>query len=415
MSAQQNRLTFVLSAALIIALSSVVPNANATSSHLGKPCSKVGTVMGDGPGHTVVCVSKSNKLTWQELPVGTPLQKAGGTHQQSSGIPQQSCKQLPVFTANFIDPKYVHGVAPIGGQTGSGGVVAVRSYVFPLSQYSGQKLPIYAPVAMTLTQASLYKLAGASATYQPEYSLYFDAGCGISVRLFHIKGVVGKVAKVTPKVPSPSSAGQPVTPTKVAAGEQIGWYQLGENSVAFDFWVDNQTHTNSFIVPSHFAASNALHSVCPYNFYTPALQAIWLAKLGGEDGTPVPGTTCGVVTQGVAGTADGMWFVSPTTKTDQLTWDGFYQSQIMLHTDPSGTIRIGGLNATQPIHQMMIGPEDSTWAKPTDIIVGATHCWSDNKQSVKVQLTTATTMSVVVGLGSCDALPDISTGKTYYR
>ena len=398
-SANSFRLLIVFAVTLIFGSLTLSPSADATNSNVGKPCTKVGAMMGDGPNRTVVCTLKSNKLSWQEMAAGgvTPV-----------------CKQLPVFTADFMDPKYIQGVAPIGGQTGSGGVVAVRSYVFPSRVFTGQKLPLYAPVEMTLTQASLYKLASASATYQPEYSLYFDAGCGISVKFFHIKGVVGNVAKVVPKVSLPSSAGQPVTPTKVAAGEQIGWYELGENSVAFDFWVDNKAHTNSFIVPSHFATSNYLHSVCPYSFYTPALQAVWLAKLGSEGGTPVPGTSCGVVNQGLAGTADGMWFVSPTTNTDQLTWDGFYQSQIMLHTDPSGEIRIGGLNASQPIQEMIVESTSPTWAN-TDITVGNGHCWSSDKQSVKVQLTTATTMQVVVGSGSCDALPDISTGKTYYR
>ncbi len=424
MSTPSLRLLSVLTASFIVVAITIAPEANGTSM-LGKTCTKVGAQTGDGPGRTVVCKKTGKKTIWQIMIMGGSLPKPGSTENTnlptptisptSTISPTPTCTSLPVFTDDFIDPKYVRGVAAIGGQTGSGGVIAVRSYIFPSNEFEGQKLPIYAPVTMTLTQASLYKLTSASATYQPEYSLYFDVGCGISVKFFHIKGVVGNVAKVAPKVPVPSSAGQPVTPTKIAAGEQIGWYELGENSVAFDFWVDNQAHTNSFIVPSHFATSNYLHSVCPYDFYIPNKKAIWLAKLGGEDGNPVAGTDCGVVNQGLAGTADGMWFVSPDTKTDQLTWDGFYQSQIMLHTDPSGTIRIGGLNATQPIHQMFINTGDTTWSKTTDITVGASHCWSDAKQSVKVLLTTATTMSVVVGLGTCNALPDISTGKTYYR
>ena len=389
---------------------------------VGTPCTKVGAVTGNGPGGSIICKMKSKKKVWQVLPPQNFSQQSQQKNSQTpasspqpTNTPTQNCTKLPEFTADFIDPSYVHDVTPIGEQTGSGGVIAVRSYIHPKSELLGKELPIYAPVDMTLTSANYYKNASASVTYQPEYSLYFEAGCGIFVKFFHIKGVVGKVAGVVPIEPSSSSAGQPVTPTPVKAGEQIGWYKLGENSVAFDFWVDNQAHTNDFIVASHFATSNALHSVCPYDFYTPAKRALWLAKLGAPGSDPVPGTSCGIVTEGLSGTADGMWFISPNTPTDHLSWDGFYQSQIMLSTDPIGTVRIGGLNTSGTLSQMMISPQSPTWGKPSDVMVGTSHCWSNDTQSVGVTLTSKATMSVIVGTGSCATLPSSSIGKTYYR
>lgn len=400
---------------------SAIPPVQAKSL-VGTTCTKIGMVTGNGPGGSVVCKKKGKKNLWQVL----PAKKSGQQSQQKTTETQtkpttptnsqpQNCTKLPEFTADFIDPKYVRDVTPIGEQTGTGGVIAVRSYIHPKSEFLGQELPIYAPVDMTLNSANYYKVSSASATYQPEYSLYFDAGCGISVKFFHIKGVIGKVAGVVPAEPMPSSAGQPVTSTPVKAGEQIGWYKLGENSVAFDFWVDNEAHTNDFIVPSHYATSNALHSVCPYNLYTPAKRTVWLSKLGAPGSDPIPGTTCGVVTEGLPGTADGMWFASQSTQTDHLTYDGAYQSQIMFSTDPSGIVRIGGLNASGSLNQMMVSPQFPTWGKPSDVIVGASHCWSSDTQSVAITLTSNTTMSVIVGPGSCATLPNASTGKTYYR
>jgi hypothetical protein len=324
-----------------------------------------------------------------------------------------SCTKKPEFTYNFIDPKYVQVVTPIGGQTAFGGVIAVRSYVFPSQEFLGQELPIFAPTDMSLSQASYYKPAGSSSTYKPEYSLYFDAGCGITVKFFHIKGVVGKTADAVPAEPSTSSAGQPVKVTSVKAGEQIGWYKLGETSVAFDFWVDDAAVTNEFIVNSHFVDSNALHSVCPYNYYSADKKAIWLAKLGGSGG-PVPGTSCGVISQGVIGTADGMWFISESTKTDQLLYDGAYQSQISFVVDPSGILRIGGLNASGTLKQMMV-PKTKTTKWPWEVFIGITYCWSDSEQSVKVNVINEKTMAVLVGAGSCDALGIPASGRTYYR
>ena len=314
---------------------------------------------------------KGKKKVWQVLPSKSP-----SSSPQPINAPTQNCTNLPEFTADFIDPSYVRDVTPVGEQTGSGGAIAVRSYIHPKSEFLGKELPIYAPVDMTLTSASYYKNASASVTYQPEYSLYFEAGCGISAKFFHINGVVGKVAGAVPTQPGPSSAGQNVTAVPLKAGEQIGWYKLGENSVAFDFWVDNLAHTNDFIVASHFASSNALHSVCPYDLYTPAKKTVWLAKLGAPGSDPVPGTSCGVVTEGLAGTADGMWFISSDTQTDHPNLDGFYQSQIMFSTDPSGIVRIGGLNTSGTLSQMMVSPQAVTWIKPSDVIVGSSHCWS---------------------------------------
>ena len=196
----------------------------------GSVCSKIGEQRGDSPGKTVICKKVGTKRLWQVLIKGAPTPKPQSSTQptpqasspSASKSPENVCTKTPEFTYNFIDPKYVRVVTPIGEQTGSGGVIAVRSYVHPLQEYLGQELPIFAPVDMTLSSASYYKPIGSSDTYKPEYSLYFEAGCGISVKFFHIKGVVGKVAAVVPTEPSSSSAGQGVKSTAIKAGEQIG-------------------------------------------------------------------------------------------------------------------------------------------------------------------------------------------------
>lgn len=419
---------FILSVGLLIA---VAPSVQAKSL-VGSACTKVNEQRGDGPGRTVICKKVGAKKIWQVLlrSKPTPQQSSGSqtgtpspaktpdSSNNTSGptsSPENSCAKTPEFTHNFIDPKFVRVVTPIGEQTGSGGVIAVRSYVHPANEVAGQELPIFAPTDMTLSSASYYKPPGSSDTYKPEYSLYFEAGCGISVKFFHIKGVVGKIAAAVPSEPSNSSAGQTVKSTPVKAGEQIGWYKLGETSVAFDFWVDNAAVTNKFIVQSHFSNSNALHSVCPYDFYTSDKKTIWLAKLGAPGSDPIPGTGCGTISQGVAGTADGMWFIGESTENDRLTYEGAYQSQIMFSIDPSGIIRIGGLNVTGAPTQMMISSNASTWKKPSDVTIGATHCWSNSQQSVKVNLISEKVMTVLVGAGNCDGLNNSGLGRTYYR
>lgn len=336
-----------------------------------------------------------------------------------------------MFTKDFISPDHVQVVVPIGEQTAFGGVLSVRSYVHSKPELDGQRLPLYAPVDMTLTQAAYYNIS-TDPTYKPEYSLFFDVGCGVQLQLYHVKGVVGAVANVVPKEPVPSSAGQPVTPTLVKAGDQIGWFQ-GEagRSVAFDFRVEDAFHTNTFINQARFTssrgASGELHAVCPYDFYAGAQRERWLSKLGAPSSDPVPGTPCGTISQGKAGTAQGIWFFADA-KVNELTYrgntwsDGMpagqYQSQVVFSVDPGGTVRIGGLNARAPMGQMMIGnfgTGSSTWKHPQSVGAGAEHCWSNASQSVKVRLAAdGASLTAVVGTGSCASL-DLAQGQTYVR
>jgi invasion protein IalB len=422
------RATVAVAASALIVMAVLAAPAQAASL-VGKPCTKAGTTSGDGPGRTVICTKMTKgkhkgKLIWQ-------LHRGPNPGPGPGPGPTPGCTTRPVFTKDFIDPDQVQVVVPIGQQTAFGGVLSVRSYVHSKPSLDGQKLPLYAPVDMTLIQAAYYKI-GDDPAYKPEYSLFFDAGCGIQVQLYHVKGVVGAVAKVTPKEPVPSSAGQPVTATPVKAGEQIGWFE-GEagKSVAFDFRVEDLRHTNSFINQSRFTsspgASGELRAVCPYDFYAGAQRERWLAKLGAPSSDPIPGTACGTISQGKAGTAQGMWFFSDA-KVNELTyrgetWNegmaaGQYQSQILLTVDPGGTIRIGGLNAVKPLGQMMIGKQGAgseTWKDPLAVTAGQDHCWSNPTQSVKVRLSgDGASLTAVVGPGPCSSL-DLARGQTYVR
>lgn len=398
------------------------PDANLSPNIAGTKCTRVGQVRAV-KGTSYVCAKSKARLVWTKQTTGSSGGTAGGT---SGGT---SCVSSPSFTHNFIDPDHVQFVSPLGGQTAFGGVIAVRSYVHTKPSLHGQRLPLYAPADMDLVQASYYLPAGAPADYKAEYSLFYEFGCSLQLQLYHVKGVVGKTASAVPKVASPSSAGQPVTRAKVAAGEQIGWYE-GEagRSVAFDFRVEDSKKKNSFINQSRFEqsdkATGELYAKCGYDYYVEPLKSVWMAKLGGGEG-PVPGTSCGLPSQGIAGTASGMWFL-PGAKVNETKYSGAsfsdsmvgpagqYQSQIMLNTDPSGTVRIGGLNVSAPVGQMMIFSNQATWKRPETILAGQSHCWTDSRQSVKIEVMSATSMLAVVGSGSCESLSAAS-GLRYER
>ena len=335
----------------------------------------------------------------------------------AAAAPNPCANRTELFTRNLIDPGSITGVAPVGGQTGTGGILAVRSYVFPNRALRGKRLPIYAPTNMTFTAASYYTPAGAPAGYKPEYGLWFTTPCQLDVKLFHIKGVVGKVAAAAPKTSSGSSALNPVRPTPVAAGEQIGWYEPAEGSVAFDFWVDDLRITNSFLSPRRYVNSNALHAACPYQFYAKALRTVWYSKLGNQGGTAVPGTPCGVVTQGPKGSVIGQWFRErDVTKpvVDVLQYDGTYLSQAMVTYESTGDVRIGGFYAPGALLVSRQGPAAATWSDPRTMKVGELRCWSDGNRAVSLQLTDPTTLRAAV-TSDCSAPVPTTEWRTYYR
>ena len=332
--------------------------------------------------------------------------------------PPPACKnRAELFTKNVIDPASITGVAPVGGQTGSGGVLAVRSYVFPNQALRGKRLPLYAPTNMTFTAASYYTPLGAPAGYKPEYGLWFTTPCQLDVKLFHVKGVVGKVAAAAPKKSGSSSALQGVKSTAIAAGEQIGWYEPAVGSVAFDFWVDDLAVTNSFISPKRYVNSNALHAVCPWQFYAKALRTTWYSKLGDQGGTAVPGTACGVVTQGVKGSVLGQWFREPDVNkpvVDVLNYDGTYLSQAMVTYEATGAVRLGGFYAPGAVIVGKQGPGGATWSDPRTMKVGDLRCLSDGVRAVTIQLTNATTLRAAVTADCATPVPNTE-WRTYYR
>ncbi|MBM3690066.1 MAG: hypothetical protein FJW80_10540 [Actinobacteria bacterium] len=426
------------SAVALGVMASLLSGPAQAASLVGTPCQKVGMTMGDGPGRTVVCTrikkgKNKGKLLWQlssgPAPSPSPSTSPGPGPSPS---PPESCKQRPVFTRDGLALDHVQVVVPIGQQTAFGGSLSIRSYVHTKPELHGQRLPIYAPTDLVLYQASYYRAPGASADYKPEYSLYFDAGCGIEVQVYHVKGVVGAVAGVVPSEPSPSSAGQPVARTPVKAGTQIGWFE-GEagKSVAFDFRVEDSAHTNSFINQQRFdnspGARGELHAICPYDLYVGAQRDRWLAKLGAPSSNPVPGTPCGVISQGKAGSAQGLWFFRDA-KVNEFTYRGDtwseglpagqYQSQIAFTVDPVGTVRIGGLNAVRPMSQLMIprtGIGSQTWRDPLSVTAGQEYCWSDGTRTAKVRLSAdGASLTAVTGTGACADL-DIARGYTYVR
>ena len=218
----------------------------------------------------------------------------------------------PLFTAYLVEPKYVQKVGQVGVVHGSGLYIVERSYISIKNEFNKEKIPIYAPVNMTLRTGSHYQNPAATPNALPDYALWFDVGCGVEVNLAHLKEVVEPIAVQLQEVKGDSRSSQ-LSPIPFKAGDLIGYFIYNEGDVAgFDFIVRDKKVVNEFINQERYSgyrAGNLINGVCPYDYYEPAKKQEYYNLLGGAGGTLFSVKDCGHSSRDMIGTISGMWFL----------------------------------------------------------------------------------------------------------
>jgi hypothetical protein len=303
------------------------------------------------------------------------------------------------------------------GTVGAGNTELVgRSYIFPTDAQNGVRLPLAAPTDIDIVAATHYSPQGAPAGYTPDWSLLLDAGCGVSIELYHVKDVIDAVKNQVPAPLSTSSAYQQLgTRVPVTAGTTFGWYVKGLNSIAWDFIVRDQAVTNHFANQARYESgnSNILHVICPFALYPPAMRNAYLALIGPPGGTPVPNASCGSVERDVAGTPAGQWFTSATFSSSwPFSKDGFYGDPLPIALMPDSTVHIGHIG---PSDDIRIAKFEATWKNPATITTS--WCYQANGGvSVFFRMNTPTQMDVSYApAGGCPATFPLAGFKSYYR
>lgn len=283
----------------------------------------------------------------------------------------RNCATDPVvFTEYVMDTAQIKVVAQIGSIGGGNTEIIGRSYVFAKDGLQNQRLPIRAPADLVIVAAKHYLPPGAPTTgYVPDWSLYLDAGCGVTMEMYHVKDVSDSLKAVADTAIYANSAWESLPRrVPVKAGDIIGWYIPGLNSVAWDFILRNDSVTNMFANQARYTArnSNILHTVCPYDLFEPAKKAAYYAKLGSVTGIPVPGTDCGTVERDVPGTPAGQWFFDSafTAGPGMLQKDGFYGDPFPNIIAPDSTVMFGHIG---PSNDVRIQRDNPTWKRPRDI------------------------------------------------
>ncbi|MEK7691402.1 MAG: hypothetical protein AAB425_10330, partial [Bdellovibrionota bacterium] len=275
----------------------VSPSPSATSPDLDEG---IGTLTAsDSPFPTTAFSPNPNPIP-SAIPVFASTSPAAGEWKacEKSGNPI-------TFTELVTDVDSLKYVTPLPALAG-GAVFEGRSYMMVKDELMGIRIPIRAPTRMTLKSTSHYIPPGAPAGYEPEWALTFDIECSdVGILFAHIKVVVDRIREVSDETVSQSSATQMVKKEiQFEAGEVIGYFIRGKNSLAWDFLVTDWRIENRFANQARYRKSGdkLLHVICPFQLYPEKLQRQFLDRLGDFGGTQTPGMTCGTVARDVPGT-----------------------------------------------------------------------------------------------------------------
>lgn len=324
------------------------------------------------------------------------------------------------FSEYFVEPTYVQKVGQIGVVHGSGLYIVERSYVSVKEEFTGKKVPIYAPIDMILASGSHYQNPAAPANALPDYALWFDVGCDVEVNFAHLKEVVEPIAVQLPDIKVDSRSTR-LNRMKFNAGDLIGYFVYTQNDVAgFDFIVRDRKVVNQFINQERYSgdrASNLINGVCPYDFYTGEKKEAYYNLFGGGGGTIFNVKDCGTASRDKVGTLSGMWFLDKevTGSIYDTYEEGDYGSTLSIVGDEE-RVSIGNLGQSNTLGVYANNP---TYKMPTEITTE--HCYqiystpSDADGYAYFKVVNDVTLDVnYAASGKCPSVFP-SGGKRYYK
>jgi hypothetical protein len=184
----------------------------------------------------------------------------------------------PIFTRHLTDIDALTLVTPPGNTIN--GHLKTHAYL-----WVDRRIPVYAPVDSVLTDASYYQDEFPDAN-PGDYLLGFTVSCEVRYKLDHITEPIDKIRDQLPREPilGDSSTNALTQPITFAAGDLIGYTYGTKHAHNWDFGVYNATKP---------AGLGSDHAICPFDYFLPELQSVYVAKLGnGVNSEPPPTTYC---------------------------------------------------------------------------------------------------------------------------
>lgn len=326
----------------------------------------------------------------------------------------------PRFTHYIVDPKFLKSITQIGGVGGGNTEMVGRSYIFIREELASQKIPLYAPTDMRIIGMSYY-IDPAIPIEQREsankdYAMAFDAGCGVTVSLAHIKELASPLKEISPPL-STSSAHVQVKQVLLKGGDLIGYYLKKDSySRGFDFVMNDQRVINQFVNQKRYESSSRAynyHSVCPYDYYQGEMKEAYYELL--------PGKNCGTMEHDKIGTISGQWFLNPNPATGIggviFGRTAGYGNPLPIVKMPD-RITVGNIGSSNVI---WIYPNSPTYKDPKEITTE--HCYQnypmnpDTPQGyIYFKVVDNMTLDAYFSeTGNCPSIFPSTGGKRYYR
>jgi hypothetical protein len=374
-----------------------------------------------------------------EKPVEAPVGSLGG--------PACPTNLSGIFTAPFIDPKYIAYMLPLGN-VNPPGHAAPADHWYPATSYDGV-IPLYAPANATITVVwrNREDLGNVTHVFLDEYELRYRVCSGLTFDIGSYQGfspqLQDALSKLTPDCPSGNVS--PEHPTveqcsyppmefPVRAGEQVGWLKTTPapgTLVGFDLhleiWTANYNQpARTDVNWAYYNDERYAHTICFSDLYTGTLKEEYEQTFGGIifDDQIVKRTiapVCGQVNQDIVGTIQGFWFIGPPSNPG-------YGGLAFIHNnvDPTyGEVSIGlgiagnnsGVITFQPTHSGTVNRE------PSEVRAnGQLYCYSSALQApfampgkVLVQLIGDHQLKVEYQSGTCGASEAFQSPSFYQR
>ncbi|MEX2680481.1 MAG: hypothetical protein Q6373_002690 [Candidatus Sigynarchaeota archaeon] len=227
------------------------------------------------------------------------------------------CTTATPFTAFPVNMTRLNTITPLGNLNPPGHTFPTDHMYFNCNASYPDGFQVFAPGAITITRLD-------RVNYNPpqvlnitdDYTIEFRACRELTGRFGHVNNLSALLwSKITPfgsagdRVETYTIAGRVYTSYQkdvsiaVPAGELLGMAGIGGG---YDFWLKDSRVSLSWV--NQDWTRQFQNTVCPLDYFTPALKTVMETYLRNWDQTPVdPANYCGKIAFDVAGTSQGIW------------------------------------------------------------------------------------------------------------
>ncbi len=327
-----------------------------------------------------------------------------------------SCPSGAFLTTSPVPVNVLGSIAPLGNLNPSGHVFpSDHTYWGMPSGYHGTLPTIVAPGNITIVQAGRQSNQTGGQPVVYDYTLRFYACSDVMFYFYHMSALssalLSQIGSFDKSCDTPYSTGgtnfqqcNADVAIPVAAGAALGVLGTGAGSGISDFGAyDTRVAPLSFVDPGR-VIGQSLQTVCPIDYFVPAVADSLRALLSGYSGnrrTVAP--LCGTIMQDVPNTAQGRWYF------DQTTMEDHHLALVHDNADPTvGVISMGTSVpsvpvSTYPFTPLPTGKVNADFNRVT--ADGSIYCYQNSSQlglmywqnsiHVLVQMPTATTIKIV--------------------